>query len=339
MPFAKEFYDVYKRILAAAKLAAGDSELVCTRLDEIKRAGRITNDLAREIQDSALCIADISKNNPNVLWEVGYAMALGKPIILITQNPKLPFDVHDVRAIHYRRKSLSETLDSQLTDAISQTLKHPEERVSVSPSPSFFPEFGDGMREIINLLRTTRQRLFVMCDFAGYAHFSELDLFKEYWHELGQAIRRCHNPKILLYDPSLYRPARETQFPNFDRLREGPQYKKFRQHWELPEFEHREGFMRQLDSMESKWRAELAKVAEVKTLAGAFWMFHWLNETSHVVYSIQPTEDPNEEMVFQSHDEHLASALRDQFLNKVWPSAFKSGPKEHASPPEVLGLS
>ena len=58
---AKTFHDVYKSIQAAVKLAAGVSELVCTRLDEIKKAGRITNDLAREIQDSALCIADLSK--------------------------------------------------------------------------------------------------------------------------------------------------------------------------------------------------------------------------------------------------------------------------------------
>lgn len=81
----------------------------------------------------------------------------------------------------------------------------------------------------------------------------------------------------------------------------------------------RESFMETLDTMETKCRQELSRLADVKTRKEPFWMFHWLNETRNVVYSIQPTHDPNDEMVFQARDEHLSDALRKQFLEKLWP--------------------
>jgi hypothetical protein len=71
MPFVKPFDDVYDAIkMAVAKAVAGET-LTCWRLDEIRGAGRITDDLVAAIQHSDICIADLTGNNPNVLWEVG----------------------------------------------------------------------------------------------------------------------------------------------------------------------------------------------------------------------------------------------------------------------------
>lgn len=325
MPFATEFDDVYTAIKETVASATLGQDITCLRLDELKAAGRITDDLAREIRESALCIADVTENKPNVLWEVGYAMALGKPLILVTQAvTTLPFDIQDVRTIPYNRTSLAKTLRQPLAEAISQTLARRESSRQTSAlvgtnEPSFLPEFRDGMQEIIHLLRNTRRRLYVMCDFAGYAHFSELDTFEEYWKSLLAAIGRCNEVKILLYDPAFYRPAREKQFPNFERVRLGDNYKRFLHRWNLSDFRDRDGFLQQLDRMEKGWRTELRKLADVQTRSGPFWMFHWLNETNRVVYSIQPTHDPNDEMVFQADDRHLSSALSDQFLRKLWP--------------------
>lgn len=56
--------------------------------------------------------------------EVGYAMALNKPLLLITQNHSaIPFDIKDKRAIQYDRQSLSLTLYEPLSEAFLATLE------------------------------------------------------------------------------------------------------------------------------------------------------------------------------------------------------------------------
>jgi hypothetical protein len=121
MPFAKEFGDVYATIRRAVETVRGGSAQTF-RLDEVKAAGRITDDLVR-VNESAICIADLTGNNPNVMWEVGYAMALRKPVIFISQDVgSLPFDLSLMRTIQYARHSLAETLEGQLAEAFRETL-------------------------------------------------------------------------------------------------------------------------------------------------------------------------------------------------------------------------
>jgi nucleoside 2-deoxyribosyltransferase len=76
MPFAKPFNDVYATMQAASGDAVQGEDIRCMRLDEIKSAGRISADLIRTLEGAALCIADVTGLNANVMWEVGYAMAL-----------------------------------------------------------------------------------------------------------------------------------------------------------------------------------------------------------------------------------------------------------------------
>jgi nucleoside 2-deoxyribosyltransferase len=82
MPFAREFDDVYATIQSAVERACKDNSLLCFRLDENRQAGRITARLVQEIESASLCIADLTGSKPNIMWEVGYAMALRKPTIL-----------------------------------------------------------------------------------------------------------------------------------------------------------------------------------------------------------------------------------------------------------------
>lgn len=126
MPFARAFDDVYDTIKAAASTAVAGETLNCFRLDEVQGAGRISDDLIAAIQHSDLCIADLSGNNPNVLWEVGYAMALSKPIVFISQDLKgLPFDIKDMRVLEYSRDNLARSLREPAATAIRATLaKH-----------------------------------------------------------------------------------------------------------------------------------------------------------------------------------------------------------------------
>jgi hypothetical protein len=57
------------------------------------------------------------------MWEVGYAMALNKPLLLITQTlSEVPFDIKYMRTIGYNRQSLTSTLQIQLAQAFRDTL-------------------------------------------------------------------------------------------------------------------------------------------------------------------------------------------------------------------------
>ncbi len=129
MPFATEFDDVYQTIRTAVETSVPGEQILCHRLDEIKGAGRITDDLLRELQESVICVADLTGNKPNVMWEVGYAMALKKPMLFVTQDIEaIPFDIKDMRTISYIRQSLAKTLQKPLTEAFRDTLGRYEVR-------------------------------------------------------------------------------------------------------------------------------------------------------------------------------------------------------------------
>jgi nucleoside 2-deoxyribosyltransferase len=90
MPFAREF-DAVK---TALKLAFGDQPLKSylgapvefTRADD-QRTGTIDASIIESICKADLLVADLTGNNPNVLFEYGYALALGKRIIPISRSP------------------------------------------------------------------------------------------------------------------------------------------------------------------------------------------------------------------------------------------------------------
>ncbi len=122
MPFRSEFDDVYATVQNA--VAAVDGSMSVVRLDEIRAAGSISQDLVEEITRATVCLADVTEANPNVMWEVGFATALRKPVIAISQvTDKLPFDIKDIRTVTYERGSLSKTLRDPLTEVIKATLE------------------------------------------------------------------------------------------------------------------------------------------------------------------------------------------------------------------------
>jgi nucleoside 2-deoxyribosyltransferase len=123
MPFAKTFDDVYVSIKSSVESCGPVGEVMCGRLDERKPAGRITDRLLEALRECAFCVTDLTGCSPNVMWETGYAMALGKPIIIVTQDlSSLPFDVKDILALPYDRNHLRSTLGGPLQEVVRDTL-------------------------------------------------------------------------------------------------------------------------------------------------------------------------------------------------------------------------
>ncbi len=72
--------------------------------DAILPGAELTSNILDSIRQADLIIADVSRQNPNVLYEVGFAHALRKPTILlfnIKSNYNLPSDLAGLQYITY----------------------------------------------------------------------------------------------------------------------------------------------------------------------------------------------------------------------------------------------
>ena len=99
MQFTLPYNELYSDVIIPV---CDDLGLIAVRADETYGPGLIIADIAREIIEAKVIIADITPANPNVYYEVGYAHALNKPTILITEKPtQLPFDVSPFRVLFY----------------------------------------------------------------------------------------------------------------------------------------------------------------------------------------------------------------------------------------------
>lgn len=113
MPFNEKFDDVYR---LGIKETASNLGITAERVDEqIFREG-ILERIYRQIDAADLILADMSGQNPNVFYEVGYAHAKGKLCVLMTNSANdIPFDLKHHRHIIYDsvsglRESLGEDL-------------------------------------------------------------------------------------------------------------------------------------------------------------------------------------------------------------------------------------
>jgi hypothetical protein len=123
MPFDESFDDVYDTIQNTVENAIEHPSVHCFRLDESRPAGRITDRLLAELKSAFFCVADLTGNKPNVMWELGYAMALGRPVIIVTQQlVNLPFDIHDMQSHEYDRNRLKSTLVNPLHQMVRDTI-------------------------------------------------------------------------------------------------------------------------------------------------------------------------------------------------------------------------
>lgn len=98
MPFKDKFDSVY----SVLKEVITEAGYVCVRADEIFKPGSILNVIIEMIERADLIIADLTDRNPNVFYELGYAHAIGKNTILLTQKTSdVPFDIRHRRYIRY----------------------------------------------------------------------------------------------------------------------------------------------------------------------------------------------------------------------------------------------
>ncbi|EOV5432327.1 hypothetical protein J0J26_24155 [Vibrio vulnificus] len=100
MQFTEQFNELYENVIKPVCESVG---LEPIRADDMYTNGLIIFDIIQSIQHASVIISDITPDNPNVYYEVGYAHAAGKHVILMCdkERERLPFDVSGFRTIFY----------------------------------------------------------------------------------------------------------------------------------------------------------------------------------------------------------------------------------------------
>ncbi len=124
MPFDPSFSDVWEGGIIRA---CHDTSFVPLRVDKISLSSWINEDIKENLKLATIVIADITDNNANVMFELGWALASKKDVIVICQKgftDKVPFDIKGIRHIKYELGwSGIEALKEELKKYISGTEK------------------------------------------------------------------------------------------------------------------------------------------------------------------------------------------------------------------------
>jgi hypothetical protein len=169
MPFGGWFDTYYEEVFRPAIKDAG---LTPRRADDIYRPGTIVDDIWDLTKKARVILADLTDKNPNVLYELGLAHAIAKPVVMVTESlVDIPFDLRSLRIIEYDKespnwgeilkvkisKSIIELLESPLRSVLPAFLeveeKIEEEKEKVSPQELAVLELR---QEIENLRRDVR---------------------------------------------------------------------------------------------------------------------------------------------------------------------------------------
>ena len=102
MPFDPAFDDVFFVGVQAAAHSIGGHAI---RVDQVMHGTDAVAETQRQIRDCRAVVADVSTSEPDVLYELGFAQALGKPSVQIccTSYDDLPFMVRNRETILYHQ--------------------------------------------------------------------------------------------------------------------------------------------------------------------------------------------------------------------------------------------
>ena len=98
MPFDSSSDDIYNHVIKAVCEEAG---AYCERVDQEMFGEGTLDRIYNQISKADLVIADLSGRNPNVFYEIGYAQALCKQVILLSKTTKdIPFDLKHYNVLY-----------------------------------------------------------------------------------------------------------------------------------------------------------------------------------------------------------------------------------------------
>lgn len=148
--FDKRFQDIYKPAIEAAGLEA-------YRVDHDPGVLVPIEAIEKGIRQAAICLADITADNPNVWYELGYAVAAERPVVMVCSEErtgrKYPFDIQHRSIIPYSADSPSDfdKLRESLTAKIAAILKQDAVLDKIAESDPVSPVHGLSQPEVLVL--------------------------------------------------------------------------------------------------------------------------------------------------------------------------------------------
>ncbi len=117
MPFRAQHGEVYETVIAPAIRKAG---LEPVRADSLISPGNLVDQVRRLIDRSKVVIAFLPEHSSNVLFELGMAVALKKPVVLIAERTEsIPSDLRSFRCLWYQHGSRG---TDELRDTLTESL-------------------------------------------------------------------------------------------------------------------------------------------------------------------------------------------------------------------------
>jgi len=169
-PFSDEFEPVLNQIIIAA--SGLKLQPVCTK--HIQQAVDFVTDFKDGIRSACVVVAVLSpekatsKPNPNVLYELGFAHAIGKPIVMLTTDPgNVPSDLEKQ---YLQKYDPDLNLVGTIQNAITRKIEHmvtpltdPQvENVTVTDwkhRPLLDPEFWDSFGKILSFAKRIQENV------------------------------------------------------------------------------------------------------------------------------------------------------------------------------------
>lgn len=122
-PFDNDKFD--KRFVDIFEPAITKSGFEPYRIDRDLSVRVPIDEIEKGINESTICFAEISTDNPNVWYELGYAFACEKDVVMVCsderQPGKFPFDIQHRHIITYKTSSTSDF--NNLADTITRKIK------------------------------------------------------------------------------------------------------------------------------------------------------------------------------------------------------------------------
>lgn len=148
--FDKRFEDIYKPAIEAAGLEA-------YRVDKDPGVSVPIEAIESGIKAASICLADITADNPNVWYELGFAFASGRPVVMVCSEErtgkKYPFDIQHRSIIPYHADSPSDfdLLKQKLTARLRAVMEKSEALRNLVESDPVAPVEGLSHPEVMAL--------------------------------------------------------------------------------------------------------------------------------------------------------------------------------------------
>lgn len=141
-------------IIDAAIKPALEPDYEVVAAHKITETGTITKQIIKEIYQDELAIANLTGNNPNVMYELAIRYCLGKPVLTIAEKgTNLPIDVMPERTIFYVNDPQG-SLD--LKDAIRSYVLNVDLAKRESPIHAILKEI-DADAEALSIIKSSKK--------------------------------------------------------------------------------------------------------------------------------------------------------------------------------------